>query len=270
MNRRMAVFLVLLTVALTLPAAAEDVLFIGNSFTFGASVPVLQRNGGVPKLVEAISLGLGHDLTTDSVTSGGKDWTYHLAQPVTGTALGSKVWNWVVLQDYSTRPTRVGNVPQFMRDGEIFSDRIAQHSPQAGILLYETWARPAGFFYHHPDGNRFTGPAQMMTDLHAAYGKLRDDLAARDKDRPVRVALVGTAFARCRVEAPAIPLDARDEHHSTPEGYYLAALVIEETLHPRSVKGAPAAFFQGALTIPASEAAKLQEIADEVVGSGKM
>ncbi len=56
--------------------------------------------------------------------------------------LNAKTWAWVVLQDFSSRPTHVGNIPQFMKDGETFSDRIAQNSPHAGILLYETWPRP--------------------------------------------------------------------------------------------------------------------------------
>jgi hypothetical protein len=264
---RLRLIVLVLLLANSIPdARGENVLFFGNSFTFGASVPILHAHGGVPKLVEAIARAKGFDMFADSVTAGGMNWSYHLAQPVTAQALANRVWDWVVLQDESTRPTRIGNVGQFMRDGEIFSDRIAQHSPHAGILLFETWARPPGFFYLHPDGNRFTGPPDMMADLHQSYARLGEDLAARNKQRPVRVAPVGTAFARCRAEAPEIPLDARDRHHSTPEGYYLVALVIEETLHPGSVKGAPVTFFQGAMTIPPAEAVKLWAIADEVAG----
>ncbi len=48
------------------PVAAEDVLFIGNSFTFGASAPVVRANGGVPKLVEEIAQAKGKKLATSS------------------------------------------------------------------------------------------------------------------------------------------------------------------------------------------------------------
>lgn len=243
---------------------ADEVLFIGNSFTYGASVPGLPKDGGVPALFEAIARAKGQAVTVSSVTAGGKDWSYHLAQPRTATALQSKVWTWVVLQDYSTRPTRIGNIPQFLQDGATFSDRIAQNSPHAGILLYETWARPPGAFYQHYLGSGLSGPAQMMSDLHDSYGKLQVALAAKDPTRPVRVALVGTAFARCTAEYPAIPLDAADYHHSTLEGYYLAALVMYETLYHQSVAGAPTSFFNGALTIPAVEAPELQAVADQV------
>jgi hypothetical protein len=250
------------------PLAAEDVLFIGNSFTFGAGAPLVRLNGGVPMLVEEIAQAKGKKLATSAVTAGGKDWSYHLAQPVTSQMLSAKTWAWVVLQDFSSRPTHVGDISQFMKDGETFADRIAKNSPHAGILLYETWPRPAGPFYNDGEpGHDFSGPAQMMQELHQSYGHLRDDLAAKNRNREVRVALVGTAFERVAAEYPAFNLMAADKHHADAEGYYLAALVIYETLYHDSAVGAPTHFFHGLLTIPADEAAQLQAVADEVAGA---
>lgn len=247
---------------------ADDILFIGNSFTYGAMAPIVHLHGGVPKLFEAIAVAKGRTVATSAVTAGGKNWAYHLAQPVTAKALNAKPWNWVVLQDFSSEPTRAGNVSEFLHDGETFSARIAQASPRTGIILYETWPRPAGLFYHTAPGNALSGPEQMMDDLHQAYGHLRDNLAAEDKSRDVRVALVGTAFARSEAEYPEINLNAIDAHHATAEGYYLAALVIYETVYHDSAKGAPTTFFDGTLRFPADEAAKLQDVADEVAGTG--
>jgi hypothetical protein len=255
--------LILLVAAASLPARADDVLFIGNSFTFGATAPPVQKNGGVPKLFAEIATAKGREVATSAVTGGGKDWAWHLAQPATEKALGSKPWTWVVLQDFSTRPTRLGNVEQFVHDGETFSERIAQTSPHAGIILYETWARPPGAFYLLSPA---FGPEQMMRELHESYGRLREDLAAKNPAREERVAPVGTAFARDAAEYPAINLDASDRHHATAEGYYLAALVIYETIYHDSAKGAPTSFFHGDLVISADDAAKLQGIADEVAG----
>ncbi len=257
----------ILLVAITpVSVRADDVLFIGNSFTYGATAPAVQRNGGVPKLFEAIAHAKGRTVLTTAVTAGGKDWTYHLARPATAKALAAKIWTWVVLQDFSTRPTRIGNVAAFLRDGETFSTQIAVKSPNAGILLYETWPRPPGSFYRTVPGQAFSGPVEMMADLHASYAQLREKLAALNPARPVQVALVGTAFARAQAEYPAIVLDASDHHHATADGYYLAALVIYETIYHDSVKGAPTQFYQGALTFPGDEAAELQQVADEVAG----
>jgi len=242
---------------------ADTILFIGNSFTFADMAPLVKLNGGVPALVQAIAIAKGKQVNAKAVTAGGKDWSYHLAQEKTGHAL-AQTWDWVVLQDFSTRPTQAGNIDQFMKDGETFSDRIAAKSPKAGIVLYETWARPAGAYYEKGEGKVLVSPEQMMSELHDSYAKLRDDLAAKNPARDVRVALVGTAFARCKAEYPAIKLDAIDNHHATAEGYYLAALVIYETIYHDSAKGAPTVLFHGLVKFPADVATELQGVADEV------
>ena len=259
---RSPVLAIVSLVAFAVTLRADHVLFFGNSFTYGAEAPLVVLNGGVPKLFEEIARAKGRDVTAWSVTSGGKDWAWHLAQPATAKALAERPWNWVVLQDFSMRPTHIGNVAAFMHDGETFSDRIAAASPHAGIILYETWARPAVFF----KGGVFTGPGQMMQELHTNYGNLDDDLVKRDASRPARVALVGTSFARSESEFPAINLNAKDNHHSTAEGYYLAALVIYETIYHDSAEGATATFFHGLLRIPPDKAADLQNVADEIAG----
>ncbi len=248
-------------------AQAEDVLFFGNSFTFGATVPGLSEHGGVPKMVEEIAATKAHQMNADSLTSPGVTFGYHLAQTATTKALASKVWTWVVLQDYSTEPTRMGDVSKFMQDGVTFSGRIAEHSPHAGIVLYETWERPPGVFYTTSGGRQFTGPADMMSDLHRSYNALGKKLAALNPDRPVRVALVGTAFARCHAEFPELVLDAADHHHATGEGYYLAAMVIFEAIYHQSAMDAPLNFFDGVVSIPPADAPKLQQVADEVSGT---
>jgi hypothetical protein len=246
---------------------ADDILFIGNSFTFGASAPDVRANGGVPKLFEGIAQAKGQKVSTTAVTAGGKDWAYHLARPETAQALKAKVWTWVVLQDLSTRPTHAGNIKQFMQDGETFSDRIALTSPHAKILLYETWPRPAGSsFYDSKNPRGFTDPAQMMGELHQSYTSLGEDLAKRNPDREVRVALVGTAFLRVMTKYPTMNLFAADKHHANNDGYYLAALVLYESVYHDSVKGAPVSFFKGKVVIPADDAAKLQQVADDVAG----
>jgi hypothetical protein len=260
---RSAFFCLLMTSA-CLAARADDILFFGNSFTYGEGSPEVKKNGGVPKLVEAIAMAKGKQVATTAIIAGGKDWSYHLAQPGTDKALNSKPWNWVVLQDYSTRPTSAGNIAQFMKDGETFSDRIAAASPKAGIILYQTWARPAGAFYQTKPGLDLVNPEKMMSELHKSYADLAADLTAKNPNRPARVAPVGTAFAYVKTIYPEIVVDAKDQHHSTTDGYYLAALVIYETIYHDTAKGAPDQLYDGTLKIAPDVAAKLQETADKV------
>ena len=261
-----AVLLLFLSTA-ALPLTADDVLFIGNSFTFAAEAPAVHRHGGVPKLFEAIANAEGQHVTTQAVTSPGKDWGYHLAQPVTAAALHSHAWTWVVLQDQSTEPTHIGDVPKFLRDGVSLAERIMQTSPHAGIVLYETWARPAGRYYQKGAGSSFSGPKQMMAELRDAYHRLDGKILQAHPHLQVRVAPVGSAFEQIHDREPALNLDARDRHHATVDGYYLAALVIYETIYHQSVRGAPTTFFNRQVVIPTSEAADLQRTADQLAGN---
>jgi hypothetical protein len=247
-----------------LSARADDILFFGNSFTQGEMAPAVRKHGGVPALVHEIAQAKGRQVAVTAIIAGGQNLGYHLAQPQTEKALGSKVWNWVVLQDYSTHPTAAGSVDEFIKEGETFSDRIAVNSPKAGIVLYETWSRPAGAFYQKPPGNVFSGPDQMMSQVHEAYANLQKDLLAKNPNRKVLVAPVGTAFAEVRAKYPEIVVDANDQHHATAEGYYLAALVIYNTIYWGGAKGAPTQFYSGAVVIPPDVAAKLQRVADDV------
>jgi uncharacterized protein DUF4886 len=248
----------------SLALSADDILFIGNSFTFGEGDAQVKEDGGVPKLVEAIATAKGKSAITGMVTTGGKDWGFHLANPATDTALKSKPWGWVVIQDYSTKATHVGNVDEFMKNGEAFSDRIAQESPQAKIVLYETWALDARnpIFTGTSDPKHFANPGEMIGEIIKNYTSLQTTLQARDSTRQVALAPVGEAFSRCHQEHPEINLNAKDLKHASQDGSYLSALVIYATLFHDSPKGATRTF--PGFTVDANESDSLQAVAAEV------
>jgi hypothetical protein len=239
------------------PLRADDVLFIGNSYTAASRAPAISKNGGVPKLFEAIARARGKQVTTDAVIAGGKGWDYHLKQPITLEKLSSKPWTWVVLQNESDQIKKLG-IEEFLKEGDDFYGMIAKACPGAKIVLYETWARPTAYF----KGDASAPPA-MMKSVHEGYLKLQANLAAKAGGE-VRLAPVGSAFLS--LEGPGVlNLHDADHHHSNNDGYYLAALVIYETIYHESVVGFPTTFFNGALTIPAGDAAKLQAAADAAV-----
>lgn len=243
---------------------ADDILFVGNSFTYGGAEPGVADFGGVPKLVEAIAASKGKAAATRMVTTGGKDWGFHLKNPVTDEALRSKAWNWVVLQDYSSKPTHAGNVDEFMKNGQLFYDRIVQESPQAQIVLYATWALGPknAIFSATPSSKQFADPAEMTEEIAKNYDILADHLRAEDSHREVRVAPVGLAFAQCLKKNPEISLYGGDSKHANRNGSYLAALVIYATIFHDSPQGATGKL--PGFTLPPEEAAKLQAVAGEV------
>lgn len=233
---------------------AEDILFIGNSFTYV---------GNIPKLVEAIAFAKHKPVSFLMVATGGKDWGWHLKNAATDKALTAKPWNWVVLQDQSARATHAGDVAEFKANGAAFYDRIAQKAPQAGIVLYQTWALEAGnpIFKDTPSPKTFLNPDQMFGEIEKNYGELHATLQARDPQRKVLLAPVGAAFARCVKEHPEIRLYDADQKHPSANGSYLSTLVIYATIFRDSPLDVPAV---RNLTLDPTSKKTLQSVAAEV------
>ncbi|CAN5733316.1 hypothetical protein BH09VER1_BH09VER1_39550 [soil metagenome] len=248
------------------PVQAEDILFIGNSYTYGGAEVSIAKFGGIPKVVEAIAKSKGHTANTMMLVSGGKDWGYHLAQPATDKALPEKPWDWVVLQDYSVKSTHVGNIEEFRKNGEAFYLRIRSASPKAKILLYATWARGKGnaMFTGTSSPKSFADPAEMFAEIRKAYVDLQATLEALEP-APNQIALapVGTAFELSLARYPEINLYAKDLHHPSPAGCYLSGLVIEAVLFGDNPEGATNVL--PGTTIDAEVAKKLQGIAAQAV-----
>jgi len=98
------------------PASAKTILFVGNSFTFGANSaahfykpdtvtdlngpgPNGKTVGGVPAFFKAFTQEAGLDYTVSLETVGGKGLDFHYAQK---RSVLDKPWDVVVMQAYST------------------------------------------------------------------------------------------------------------------------------------------------------------------------
>jgi len=244
---------------LAAPGQAEEILFFGNSYTQGSGDVAVSRLG-VPKLVEGIARAKGRKIATEMVVAGGKDWGFHLTQSGTVEVLAAKKWDWVVLQDFSTKPTHVGSVEEHLKNGEEFYRRIHAGSPGARIMLYETWARAAGNSLYGDKG--FRDPEEMNEELHRGYAASRAGMEALEAGEQVMIAPVGPAFALSLKKHPELILHAVDKHHASARGSYLAALVLYATLFQDSPVGAVASF--PGVEIDPAEALKLQQIAEEI------
>ncbi len=265
-----AISTLLLLLSFTLPSRAENVLFVGNSYTIGSRQDPIAEVGGVPKYVEAIAASKGKTLTTATVATRSKDLGYHLQQPATDEALKAGSWDWIVLQELSTKPTRVGNPDGFFDDAMQFYQRARASSPNAKVLLYQTWARPASSSYINEDGKsrakKFENPEEMLSEVVDNYTEAAVRLEAADPGQQVALARVGEAFAQSLAKYPHLSLYAKDSHHASPEGYYLASLVIYSMLFNDSPVGA--AHELPGLAIDAETARSLQEIAAAVTTGG--
>lgn len=130
-------------------ASAEEILFIGNSFTHGHD-PRLSQHGGLPAVFEAIARAKGREVNVTMVAPSGKDWRFHLGNKESLDAIQSKTWDKVVLQDYSVRPTHIGDEKAFFKDGEALSKLIWEKSPDATIVLHRKGTVPLREIHRKP------------------------------------------------------------------------------------------------------------------------
>jgi len=90
-----------------------SVLWIGNSYTYYNDLPTI-----VSKLAEAA----GETIEFDSHLEGGWSWEKHWNSNETLEKIGSRAWDVVVLQEYSTRPAY--NEEQVCRDTVTFLNNL--------------------------------------------------------------------------------------------------------------------------------------------------
>ncbi|HYJ35148.1 MAG TPA: DUF4886 domain-containing protein [Rhizomicrobium sp.] len=231
------------------PAGAQEkaktILFVGNSFTFGANSAahyykpdtVTDLNGpgangktvgGVPAMFKALTKEAGLDYTVYLETVGGKGMDFHYAEK---RALLDKPWDVVVMHGYSTLDIdHPGNPALLVSSAKQITDMFRAKNPQADIWLDATWSRADQTY---PDGKPWHGkPIQQMgQDIAVAY-----DAAA--KNAKVGVIPLGLAWNRAfdtgvagtdpyaGIPAGKINLWSWDSYHASAYGYYLEALMV--------------------------------------------
>ncbi|MBW2528094.1 MAG: hypothetical protein JRI23_28190 [Deltaproteobacteria bacterium] len=229
-------------------------LFIGNSFT---------HQGPIPHLVRDMAAGIGWPSPeVDYSAPGGETLAGHRSIPETLDLVDAGGWDFVVLQDLSTRPTDdAGDPAAFKADATWFYDRIKSSSSDAQVVLYETWAR-------HPDHGIYPGtfvdPAQMQAQLRLHYNDAADSYipanATATVTTDVEVAPVGDAWEAHLAEASPLRLHGSDDYHAGPNGQYLNALVLYATIYGVVTTGV------SDLSLPSQDAARLRATADATTG----
>jgi hypothetical protein len=237
--------IILAALLLALPAQAKTVLFVGNSFTYGANSAahfyhpetVTDLNGplngktvgGVPAFFKAFAKEAGLDYDVSLETVGGKGMDFHFAEK---RALLDKPWGIVVMHGYSTLDiAHPGDPALLIASAKQMTDMFRGKNPRADIWLTATWSRADQTY---PDGKPWHGkPIQQMgIDIAAAYAA-----AARNaKDTgviPVGLAwnrAIDTGFADDNpydgIAHGKVDLWAWDDYHASAYGYYLEALLV--------------------------------------------
>ncbi|MCX6997229.1 MAG: SGNH/GDSL hydrolase family protein [Kiritimatiellaeota bacterium] len=185
------------------PTNTTSILFIGNSFTYVNDLPAM-----ITKLAQT---GGQKPLVCARETPGGCTFEKHWQGGRALAAINSRKWDFVVLQEESRRPSKKKDLMfEYARKLD-----AAIKNQGAKTLLYMTWAWPT------PDAQ----PA-----ITAAYQELAKELHAR-------LVPVGIGWSAALHDHPEIDLFAKDHHHPSPAGTYLAACAFYAAIYGRSPVG---------------------------------
>jgi hypothetical protein len=239
-------------VLLPAPALAETILFVGNSYTFGAASPAWKYRadtvtdlnnegiGGVPALFKAFTEQRGLDYQVALETAGGKGLRWHWENRAQRL---DRAWDHVVLQEWSSlNKTRSGS-PDYPAFTRRFADMFAARNPKVRMHLTAIWPRPDQIY---PATGAWHGTPIAAQAL--AFRAEADRAAAQPGIAGVLP--VGQAFLR------AI-------------GYYLKALIVFGRVtgqDPRTL-GRDEAAGQD-LGLSRDQAERLQRIAFETLAAG--
>jgi hypothetical protein len=242
--KKLVLVLVLLLAAT--PASAKTILFVGNSFTFGANSaahyykpdivtdlngpgPDGKTVGGVPAFFKAMTREAGLDYTVSLETVGGKGLDFHYAEK---RSVLDKPWDVVVMHGYSTLDqAHPGDPALLVSSAKQIIDMFRAKNAKVETWLDATWSR-ADLTY--PQNAPWHGkPIQQMgIDVAGGYA-----LAAKAA-HVTGVVPLGLAWNRAidtgiagsdpyaGIPAGKINLWTWDNYHASAYGYYLEALMV--------------------------------------------
>jgi hypothetical protein len=268
-------------------SAETNVLFIGNSFTYGygsatkyyRSETVTDLNnegiGGVPALFKSFTEQAGLDYNVYLETRAGSALDFHLENK--RSEIGTQPWDQVVMHGFSTLDSNKPGDPTLLVETTIkMSTFLQQLNPQVEVFLTSTWSR-ADLIYQADRHWSGTSIEKMALDLRAGYDK-----AAAAASAVKAVNGVGEAWTRAMVlgiadtnpydgiEFGKISLWSWDYYHASNYGYYLESLVVFGNLtgtDPRSLGENECSGFE--LGMSRREINMLQQAAFEQLDSEK-
>jgi len=243
-----------------------NLIFFGNSFTFGAG-----STRSVDSLVGDLAVAAGHDRPyVVSAAVSGQDLEWHVnnnTSRIVTSIPPANDWDFIVMQEHSTKLTQTytgspafpASIDESVANAVALHNVAKQRSPNVQPVLYETGARGPGFVFFTGSNEIYTGPDAMQTEIRAGYDVLHealDDAAGADV---TLLAPVGDAWQ----EANYDNLHSGDLWHAQNRGTLVAALVIYGTIYADYDTGAIATLpILDSLNLTADDGAFLTAAAD--------
>jgi hypothetical protein len=264
--------------------SGTSILFVGNSFTYGAGSAVRfyradtvtdlnsEGIGGVPALFKSFTAQAGLDYDVYLETRGGSGLEFHLENKL--GVIGRRPWDTVVMHGQSTLDfDKPGDPAKLVATSRQLAEFFHDRNPNVALHLMATWSRADETY--PPQGAWFGKPIEAMArDVRAA-----NDKAAAGAPAVKAVIPVGDAWTRAMrtgvadpnpydgIEPGKLNLWTYDHYHASTHGYYLEALVIFGTVtgrDPRSLGDNECSAYELGLARP--EVKALQQVAfDQLV-----
>ena len=205
---KVLLFLATLTVTTSLSAQTQ-VLFIGNSYT---------GYNNLATMVENVAASAGYNFSNSSLTPGGATLYQHSQNASTYNQMGSKNWDYVVIQAQSQEPSfpnnqvATGTLPY----ADQLVDSIRSIVPCAQPTFFRTWGRENGDQWNCPYFPPLCTYEGMDSLLHLRYRMMADSNDAY-------LSPVGSVWKYIRDTDSTIALYASDGSHPSLAGSYVAA-----------------------------------------------
>lgn len=208
----------------------KDILWYGNSFT---NATCCGSTRSVPNIFRDVAIAAGRPAPVNrNAAVDGQTLQYHLTNNTsvitTGIAPGGQ-WEHVVLQDFSTWPTHIGNLPQHLSSSQALYQEVAMHSPNVVPVMYETWARGYGnAFYTGVNPSFPGGPTQMQQELRDGYRMSTGNINSVVGAPIAKLAPAGDAWELANFPANFY---GDGSYHASNRGSLLNALVLYGTIY---------------------------------------
>jgi len=224
----------------------ENILFIGNSFTFYWNLPLVVES-------MANERNYNYNIYQSTASSSSlKDHWFEKGELKSKTLIATGRFDRVILQDHSTNPLQ-----NLSESRKYFTDFIELIKANNGKpYIYTTW------MYNGISNNNY----DVVDPIQNALQPMADKTGAT-------MVPIGRAFRVFRQRHPTIPIFMSDNKHPSPVGIYLAACVYFKIFTGESPLGLSRRYerkdengkkiFLG--MVEKSSAKICQEIADEIL-----
>ena len=202
----------------------KNILFLGNSYTYG---------NNLPQLIENVAASKGDSLYHDSNTPGGYTLNGHSTNSTSLSKIKLGSWDYVVLQEQSQLPSFSPNqvATQSLPYAMALADTIYKYNACGSPLFFMTWGRKNG------DASNCINYPPVCTYL-GMQGRLRSSYLLMGSQNNAPVSPVGAVWRDFIALNPGVELYSSDESHPNINGSYLAACTFYASAYHKSPVGA--------------------------------